>query len=110
VEILRAGDVAQLAALEAVGHVRSFPGWLEWESPRFECRSGNPIEVGVDGEAMMLQSPLRFRALPGALRVRLPVGAPSRSPSAKTLPSLQWALVALVKTAGGGQSPSLPAD
>jgi diacylglycerol kinase family enzyme len=47
-------------------------GWLQWEAPRFEVRSDAPIPTGVDGEALVLDAPLRFRSLPGALRVRIP--------------------------------------
>jgi diacylglycerol kinase family enzyme len=53
-------------------------GWLRWEAPRFEVRSGGPIAAGVDGEALVFEPPLRFRSLPGALRVRVP--RPRRTP------------------------------
>ena len=33
--------------------------------------SGGPVEVGVDGEALMMDPPLRFVVRPGALTVRL---------------------------------------
>jgi hypothetical protein len=51
-----------------------FPGLLSWSPPEFEVRSSGPVEVGLDGEALMLDPPLRFTSLPGALRVRLPSG------------------------------------
>ena len=38
----------------------------------FEVRSTAPVPVGLDGEALILDPPLRFASLPGALRVRLP--------------------------------------
>jgi diacylglycerol kinase family enzyme len=50
-------------------------GWLRWEAPRFEVRSDGPIPAGVDGEALVFEPPLRFRSLPGALRVRVPAAA-----------------------------------
>jgi len=44
--------------------------------------SGGPVEVGVDGEALVLDPPLVFRIRPGALRVRVPRHAVGRSPAA----------------------------
>jgi diacylglycerol kinase family enzyme len=47
-------------------------GWLQWEAPEFEIGAAGPIPAGVDGEALVFDPPVRFRSLPGALRVRLP--------------------------------------
>jgi diacylglycerol kinase family enzyme len=82
--VARIADAAQASrfmALEAAGQVRRFPGWREWNTPRFEVRSGAPVEIGIDGEALLLEPPLVFESLPGALRVRLPrrAAAPSRA-------------------------------
>ena len=46
--------------------------------PSSRSRSGGPVEVGVDGEALTLEPPLRFVIRPGALTVRLPRAALSR--------------------------------
>ncbi len=70
-----AADVSKFVALELVGQVGRFPGLLSWSSREFEVRSNGPVEVGLDGEALVLDPPLRFASLPGALRVRLPSGA-----------------------------------
>jgi diacylglycerol kinase family enzyme len=67
-----AADVSKLVALELVGQVGRFPGLLSWSTQEFEVRSGGPVEVGLDGEALVLDPPLHFASLPGALRVRLP--------------------------------------
>jgi diacylglycerol kinase family enzyme len=67
-----ARDVTELTTLEAIGQARRYPGLLEWSGARFEVRSSSPVAVGLDGEALMLDPPLRFSCLPGALRVRLP--------------------------------------
>jgi diacylglycerol kinase family enzyme len=48
--------------------------WLEWTTPRFEIDSGATIDVGLDGEAIKLEPPLRFESLPAALRVRTRAG------------------------------------
>ena len=40
------------------------------------------MPAGIDGEATRLDPPLRFRVLPGALRVRIAPHHPGASPSA----------------------------
>jgi diacylglycerol kinase family enzyme len=52
---------------------------LEWTEPSFEIRSSAPVPIGVDGEALVLEPPLRFVCVPRALRVRLPRNAPGRA-------------------------------
>ena len=46
--------------------------WQEWTIDRFEIDSGAAIDVGLDGEALRLEPPLRFESVPGALRIRTP--------------------------------------
>jgi diacylglycerol kinase family enzyme len=70
--IRAANDVAELVMFETVGQAQRFRGLLEWSEARFEVRSGSAVAVGLDGEALMLEPPLQFVSLPGALRVRLP--------------------------------------
>lgn len=70
-----AADVSRLVALELAGQIGRFPGLLSWSTSEFEVRSSAPVEVGLDGEALVLDPPLRFTSLPQALRVRLPRGA-----------------------------------
>ena len=65
-----AADAEKFAALEAAGQVGRFSGWHEWTAGGFEVDSGGPVEVGVDGEALTLEPPLRFVIRPGALTVR----------------------------------------
>ncbi len=48
--------------------------WREWTTVRFEIDSGTTIDVGLDGEAIRLEPPLRFESRPAALRIRTPVG------------------------------------
>jgi diacylglycerol kinase family enzyme len=81
---LRIGDAREavrLVSAEASGRVRSLPGWVQWEAPRFQVDSGAPVEIGVDGEALKLDPPLVFDSLPGALRVRVPTHAPGYTPA-----------------------------
>jgi diacylglycerol kinase family enzyme len=56
--------------------------WREWSAPRFEVRAQAPIAAGIDGEARVLQPPLRFSIRPGVLRVRIARAHPGASPSA----------------------------
>ncbi len=65
-----AADAEKFAALEAAGQVGRFSGWNEWTATEFEVGSGGPVEVGVDGEALTMDPPLRFVIRPGALTVR----------------------------------------
>ena len=93
-------DVSKLVALELVGQVGRFPGLLSWSTAEFEVRSSGPVEVGLDGEALVLRPPLRFSSMPGALRVRLPRGvglAPAARAAALTTDNLR----ALLRVAAG---------
>jgi diacylglycerol kinase family enzyme len=93
-------DVSQLVALELVGQVGRFPGLLSWSAREFEVRSSAPVEVGLDGEALILDPPLRFVSLPGALRVRLPRGV-GVAPAARAVSLTRENLGALVHVAVG---------
>ncbi len=75
----------RFVTLELAGQARRLPGWLEWSAARFEVSSSGPVEVGVDGEALVMDPPLVFEARPGALLVRLPRHAVQRSPAARAV-------------------------
>ena len=94
-------EVARFIQMYLAGRARQFPGWLEWTATHFEVHSGGPVEIGIDGEALVLDPPLRFEVLPGALQVRIPSTAPGYSPAASTpWPSLAT-VEALLQTARG---------
>jgi len=95
-----ASDVSRLVALELVGQAGRFPGLMSWSTPEFEVRSGGPVEVGLDGEALVLEPPLRFVSMPGALRVRLPHGA-GLAPAARAVALSRDNLGALLRVAAG---------
>jgi diacylglycerol kinase family enzyme len=82
VDVRNAADIAELAAAQTAGTVMRFRGWREWECERFEVRSHEPIEAGVDGEALKFDSPLEFEIVPAALRVRVARHHPGYSPAA----------------------------
>jgi diacylglycerol kinase family enzyme len=95
------GELARLVQAVAAGRSWRPPGWVEWSEPSFELRSDAPVEIGIDGEAMVLDPPIEFRTLPGALRVRIPLQAPGYSPAAAAAPRGWSAITALLQTAGG---------
>ena len=64
--------------------------WREWTAPTFEVDSDEPVPAGIDGEALKLDPPLRFRIRPGVLRVRIAPAHPGASPSALA-PDGAWA-------------------
>jgi diacylglycerol kinase family enzyme len=97
---VRGTDVSKLVALELIGQAGRYPGLLSWSAREFEVHSGGPVEVGLDGEALVLDSPLHFASLPGALRVRLPRNA-SLSPAARAVALTAENLGALVRVAAG---------
>lgn len=98
--VRNAGEVSRLMALELAGQAGRFPGLLSWNAATFEVDSSAPIAVGLDGEALMLEPPLRFRSLPGALRVRLPQGV-GIAPAARAVELTPASLGALVRVAAG---------
>ncbi len=97
---VRGADVSKLVALELVGQAARYPGLLSWSSPKFEVHSSGPVEVGLDGEALVLDPPLQFASMPGALRVRLPRSAGS-SPAARAVALTSENLGALIRVATG---------
>ncbi|HWY17259.1 MAG TPA: diacylglycerol kinase family protein [Solirubrobacteraceae bacterium] len=95
-----AADLSRFVALELVGQVGRFPGLLSWSPQEFEVRSSDSVEVGLDGEALVLDPPLRFASLPGALRVRLPSGV-GLPPAARAAALTADNLGALLRVAAG---------
>jgi diacylglycerol kinase family enzyme len=105
--VARIADAAQASrfiALEAAGQVRRFPGWQEWATSRFEVSSGAPVEIGIDGEALLLDPPLVFESLPGALRVRLPRRAVRESRGARTVRLLSGSTVSELAEVAAGRT------
>ena len=75
--------------------------WREWSAREFEVGADHPVPAGIDGEAVFLDPPLRFRIRPGALRVRIARQHPGASPSA-AVPETVWeGLLELARIAAG---------
>jgi diacylglycerol kinase family enzyme len=70
-QIATAREASALVALHAVRQAQRFGGWHAWTAPAFTIASRRPTEVGIDGEAAVLDPPLQFAIAPGALRVRV---------------------------------------
>lgn len=104
VQVADAADARQFTMLELAGQVQRFSGWQEWTEQRFEVNSSGPVEVGVDGEALVLTPPLVFETQPGALRVWLPTSALRVSPAARAVRVLTRSTAAdLVSVAAGAE-------
>ena len=82
--------------------------WREWSAPGFEVDADSPVPAGIDGEALMLDPPLRFRIRPAVLRVRIARAHPGASPSAQ-IPEGMWAGVLELAHIARGR-PNRPAN
>jgi diacylglycerol kinase family enzyme len=69
----------------------------QWTAPSFEISAEGPVAAGIDGEATHLESPLRFRTHPKALRVRVAPDHPGASPSALE-PDQPWQMIRALAT------------
>jgi diacylglycerol kinase family enzyme len=105
VTIADAAEAGKFMALQAVGQARRFVGWVEWTAPRFEITSASGVEIGVDGEALTMDSPVVFESRPGALRVRLPRHALRVSPAARTVHVLSVSTFTGLARIAAGVSP-----
>jgi diacylglycerol kinase family enzyme len=102
VTVDRGRDVPSLLSAEASGHLERFDGYRAWTTAEFEVDSADPlVDVGVDGEALRLAPPLRFRSLPLALRVRTPIHAPGVAPAAVAPSGFRDAVTALLRVLDG---------
>jgi diacylglycerol kinase family enzyme len=73
----------------------------QWSAPTFEIDADKPVPAGIDGEALVLDAPLRFRIRPLVLSVRIARKHPGASPSA-IAPEGMWAsIVELARIAFG---------
>jgi diacylglycerol kinase family enzyme len=69
----------------------------QWRTPNFGIAADSAVAAGIDGEATHLVPPLRFRILPGALRVRIAPQHPGASPSALE-PDTPWRTIESLAT------------
>ena len=82
VQIAGAAQAATFVTLNTLRQLSQFDGWLDWTAPEFEVQSSGPVATGIDGEAVVLEPPLRFTIVPDALTVLLPPSVAGLSPAA----------------------------
>jgi diacylglycerol kinase family enzyme len=90
--------VSIIGAPSAKGHRHIASNWSTRE---FAVEAHGDVHVGIDGEALILPTPLVFRTRPGALRVRIARHHPGASPSAALPYDLRDAVRRLIRIAGG---------
>ncbi len=66
----------EMATLSVAGAMNRYPGWFQWKTTSFEVDSDSPVPVGIDGETVSLEPPLRFVIHPGSLTIAVPHGTP----------------------------------
>jgi diacylglycerol kinase family enzyme len=72
-----------------------------WTTPSFEVYARAPVPAGVDGEALVLEPPLRFRIRPAALRCRIARQHRGASPS-PLAPDGAWAAMRVLAAIATG--------
>ena len=75
-EIQDATAVATFAALYAAGQIDRFSGWSQWTADGFTVESDEPVPLGVDGETISMEPPLRFEIHPAGFTIAVPKGTP----------------------------------
>lgn len=85
------------------GGRKSALGMRQWSARSFEMDSDRPVPAGIDGEATVLEPPLRFRIRSMALRVRIAPNHPGASPSALEPDSPLEVIAVLAKFAVGSR-------
>ena len=105
-EVGDAADATRFMMLELTGQVQRFGGWREWTAREFVVESGAPVQVGVDGEALALEPPVRFQIRPRALRVWLPKSALRVSPAARAVRLLARSTAADLASVAAGTTPA----
>jgi len=66
-----ARELLALMATESTGSALRLPGWLEFSTASLTVDARSPVDVALDGEACVLDPPLRFESVPRALRLRV---------------------------------------
>jgi diacylglycerol kinase family enzyme len=79
-------------------------GLREWTAEQFEIASDEPVPAGIDGEAVVLTAPVRFRVMPDALHVRIAPQHPGASPSASQPDTLLGGIEKLAAIAAGKEA------
>lgn len=108
VDVDRPRQLAAVTLLAATRHPERHDGVWPWATPELVVGSGQAsLGVGLDGEHTVLEPPLRFRSVPGGLRVLVPEGTPvgldhQHVGSGRTLSGLLEVAFDLAPPAAGG--------
>jgi diacylglycerol kinase family enzyme len=103
----RPTEVSAVLAAGVRGKLDQLRGFRQWSTTEFAVDSdADLVDVGVDGEALRLAPPLRFRSLPAAVRIRLPA---QPRPAGVPLPRPGAGTVELVRILAGRAPRALPA-
>jgi len=71
-------ELEELLAGTLLGAIKFRPALRHWTFERLDMGVlGEKVRVGVDGEPITLEAPLRFSVDPGGLRVLVPEGLPA---------------------------------
>ena len=89
------GDLHRLLLAETARRPDRYSGLHSWQATELEVRSSSPVAAGVDGESCRLDPPIRFRALPRTLHVRVAHGHPGPSPAMRRAPLTSSTVVGL---------------
>jgi diacylglycerol kinase family enzyme len=95
--------IAVIAPSDEEGHrsAGAVARMQQWTGKTFVVESDGPIRAGIDGEALVLDAPLRFSVRPGVLRARIAPAHPGASPSVLEPDSPWQSIGALAKLAFG---------
>jgi diacylglycerol kinase family enzyme len=104
VRVAAAGDLRRLHEAETARKFERFPGLRSWSTAELEVRSSSPVAAGIDGESCLLDPPIRFRSVPGALRVRVVHAHPGASPAMRRAPLTSSTVAGLWALARGRPS------
>jgi diacylglycerol kinase family enzyme len=77
-----------------------------WTTPSFEVDAHRAVPAGIDGEAVVLHPPLRFRIRPAALHCRIARHHPGASPSAFE-PDSAWVAIRTLAGIAAGHEPAV---
>jgi diacylglycerol kinase family enzyme len=86
-----------------------FDGFRSWNGDRFEVDSGGAVDIGLDGEALTMEPPLRFSIRQRPVRVRLPRDAIGYSPAARAI-DVPMGIRGVFTIAAGGSVPMRTAE
>jgi diacylglycerol kinase family enzyme len=69
-------STVKAATMTMAGMLDRYPGWAQWVAPHFEVDSGSPVAMGIDGETVRMDPPIRVDIHAREFIVAVPVGTP----------------------------------